>query len=246
MCGEHRSRLIRYIKWRLKKGCPICVVSTQLIEAGVDVDFPVVFRAFASLDSIAQAAGRCNREGKLQDRLGQVFVFNPPKASPCGLLRKGEDTAKELLVDRVNDLLTPELFERYFTLYYSKLNNLDQQGILDLLTKDQRICQIQFRTAAEKFHLIDDQAQQSVIIWYGEAEKWLALLKKQGPERWLMRKLQRYSVSIPKSLFQQLLDTDEVAEIYPGIYAQNVDGLYDRHRFGFVGGEGQNPLDLIV
>jgi len=97
LCGEHRSRLIRYIKWRLKKGCALCVVSTQLIEAGVDVDFPVVFRAFAGLDSIAQATGRCNREGKLPDGPGRVFVFNPPQPSPLGLLRKVENTAKELL-----------------------------------------------------------------------------------------------------------------------------------------------------
>ncbi len=245
LCGEHRSRLIRYIKWRLKKGCELCVVSTQLIEAGVDVDFPVVFRAFAGLDSIAQAAGRCNREGKLPGGPGQVFVFNPPKPSPAGLLLKGEKTAKELLADNPQELLTPELFERYFRLYYSKLNNLDKPGILDLLRKDERQCQIQFRSAAEKFRLIDDQAQQSVIVRYGEAEQWLSMLKKQGPERWLMRKLQRLSVGIPKSLFQKLLATDEIAEIYPGIYAQNVDGLYDKQRFGFVGGEGPNPLDLI-
>ena len=142
-------------------------------------------------------------------------------------------------------MLAPELFERYFTLYYSKVNTLDKQGILDLLTKDQSTCRIQFRTAAEKFKLIDDLAQQSVIVRYGESEKWLVTLKRQGPERWLMRKLQRYTVSIPKSLFQKLLATDEVAEIYPGIYAQNVDGLYDKRRFGFIGGEGTNPLDLI-
>jgi CRISPR-associated endonuclease/helicase Cas3 len=138
------------------------------------------------------------------------------------------------------------LFERYFELYYSKLNTLDKPGILELLRKDERSLQIQFRTAAEKFRLIDDQAQQTVIVRYGEAEKWLALLKSRGPERWLMRKLQRYSVSVSKRLFQELLTTGELAEVYSGIYAQNVDGLYDQ-RFGFVGGqEGPNPLDLIV
>ncbi|PZN83931.1 MAG: CRISPR-associated helicase/endonuclease Cas3 [Candidatus Methylumidiphilus alinenensis] len=245
LCGEHRSSLIHDIKLRLKEDSELCVVSTQLIEAGVDVDFPVVFRAFAGLDSIAQAAGRCNREGKLPTGLGQVFIFNPPKCSPVGLLRKGEATAKELLDDGTMAVLTPDLFERYFTLYYSKVNSLDKQGILDLLTRDQSTCRIQFRTAAEKFKLIDDLAQQSVIVRYGESEKWLVMLKRQGPERWLMRKLQRYTVSIPKSLFQKLLATDEVAEIYPGIYAQNVDGLYDKRRFGFIGGEGTNPLDLI-
>ncbi|QXP90098.1 CRISPR-associated endonuclease Cas3'' [Methylococcus capsulatus] len=246
LCGEHRSRLIAEIRERLRLKAPLRVVSTQLIEAGVDVDFPVVFRAMAGLDSIAQAAGRCNREGKLADGLGRVFVFVPPKPSPPGLLRKGEDAARELLFERAEDLLSRELFERYFELYYSRLNNLDKQGILELLRKDERSLQIQFRTAAERFKLIDDQAQQPVIVRYGEAEKWLALLKERGPERWLMRKLQRYSVNIPKSLFQKLLATDEVAQVHPGIYAQNVDGLYDS-RFGFIGGQaGPNPLDLII
>jgi CRISPR-associated endonuclease/helicase Cas3 len=245
LCGHHRSRLIRYIKWRLKRGGRLRVVSTQLVEAGVDVDFPVVFRAFAGLDSIAQAAGRCNREGRLLGERGRVFVFTPPKPSPSGLLRKGEDTARELLFDRPAELLTPESFERYFELYYSKINSLDKESILDLL-KAGRTLEIQFRTAGAKFKLIDDQAQQSVIVRYGDAERWLGMLRRDGPTRWLMRKLQRFGVNIPKGLFQKLLATGLFAEIHPGIYAQNVDGLYDK-RFGFVGGqEGPNPLDLIV
>lgn len=150
------------------------------------------------------------------------------------------------MAERPEELLTPKLFERYFELYYSSLNDLDKESIMDLL-KSGRNLEIQFRTAAEKFRLIDDQAQQSVIVRYGEAEKWLARLKNQGPDRWLMRKLQRYSVSIPKSLFQKLLASNDVAEVYPGVYAQNADGLYDKRRFGFVGDQGgPDPLGLIV
>jgi CRISPR-associated endonuclease/helicase Cas3 len=245
LCGEHRSRLIAEIRERLQRKEPLQVVSTQLIEAGVDVDFPVVFRALAGLDSIAQAAGRCNREGKLTDGLGQVFVFVPPKPAPPGLLRKGEDAARELLLDPPDDLLTRGLFERYFELYYAKLNKLDKQAVLELLRKDERALQIQFRTAAEKFKLIDDQAQQSIIVRYGEAEKWLAMLKNQGPERWLMRKLQRYTVNIAKAQFQNCLKRGEVDEIYPGIYAQVVDGVY-HERFGFTGGSNEPNLAVLA
>ena len=81
MCGEHRSQVIKQIKSDLVSEIPVRVVSTQLVEAGVDIDFPTVYRAMAGLDSIAQAAGRCNREGRLNalGKLGQVIVFNPPK-----------------------------------------------------------------------------------------------------------------------------------------------------------------------
>ncbi|WP_436395524.1 hypothetical protein ACSDBR_00190 [Acidithiobacillus ferriphilus] len=80
------SQVIADIKRRLQAGIPTRVVSTQLVEAGVDVDFPVVYRALAGLDSIAQAAGRCNREGRLAGK-GKVVVFVPPKPAPPGLLR---------------------------------------------------------------------------------------------------------------------------------------------------------------
>ena len=95
MCGEHRSRVIADIKQRLGAGEDVRVVSTQMVEAGVDVDFPVVYRALAGLDSIAQAAGRCNREGKLGR--GQVIVFVPPQPAPPGPLRRAADTTVSLL-----------------------------------------------------------------------------------------------------------------------------------------------------
>jgi CRISPR-associated endonuclease/helicase Cas3 len=93
MCGAHRSAQIAEIKQWLKEGIPTRVVSTQLVEAGVDLDFPVVYRALAGLDSIAQAAGRCNREG-LQEN-GIVVVFIPPSKIPIGHLRQAASTTKD-------------------------------------------------------------------------------------------------------------------------------------------------------
>ena len=99
MCAQHRSDVIAKIRKSLieyEKGNleTIRVVSTQLVEAGVDLDFPVVYRAIAGLDSIAQAAGRCNREGKLEE--GQVYVFMPPTGLPMGFLRQAASECQVL------------------------------------------------------------------------------------------------------------------------------------------------------
>lgn len=244
MCGEHRSRIIRYIKWRLKKNKPLRVISTQLVEAGVDVDFPVVYRALAGLDSIAQAAGRCNREGK-QDGLGCVVVFVPPKPAPSGPLLLAAQASKSLLTAHKGDVLERSLSKKFFEKYFSDAPSLDKHGIHELLTQDARDCQIQFRTVAEKFKLIDDSAYQTILVRYGNNEVLLGKLEKDGPQRWLMRKLQRYSVNLPKYLFAQLEKQGDVREIWQGIYAQVGDTLYDR-KLGVVTDGKPSPDDLVV
>lgn len=235
MCGEHRSQVIAGIRERLDKKVPTRVVSTQLVEAGVDIDFPVVYRALSGLDSIAQAAGRCNREGKL-DR-GKVVVFVPPKSSPPGTLRRAEQTTVSLLSGSTSDPMARELFTRYFEHFYVKADSLDKHGINDLLTRDARELKIQFRTAAEKFQLIDDVESQAILVWYGENQAQIGKLKKDGPERWLMRKLQRYSVNLPRHVVEKLITTGEVREVWPGIFAQAVDTLYDNDVGVMVTGE---------
>jgi CRISPR-associated endonuclease/helicase Cas3 len=225
MCGEHRSQVIESIRERLKKRLPTRVISTQLVEAGVDIDFPVVYRALSGLDSIAQAAGRCNREGEA--KRGKVVVFVPPKSSPPGTLRRAEQTTVSLLSGGTSDPMARELFTRYFEHFYVKADSLDKHGITDLLMRDARELKIQFRTAAEKFQLIDDVESQAILVWYGESQALIGKLKKDGPERWLMRKLQRYSVNLPRRAVEKLITTGEVREVWPGIFAQAVDTLYD-------------------
>ncbi|MBK9625068.1 MAG: hypothetical protein IPO38_11270 [Rhodocyclaceae bacterium] len=125
------------------------VVSTQLIEAGVDVDFPVVYRALAGLDSIAQAAGRCNREGRL--KLGRTVVFVPPKSAPPGQLRRAEQTTISLMTQSDRDPLAPETVKRYFKQFYLDAASWDKYDIQNLLTGDASRMEIQFRTAAQRF-----------------------------------------------------------------------------------------------
>lgn len=237
MCGAHRSRVINDIKARLKDGIPTRVVSTQLVEAGVDVDFPVVHRALAGLDSIAQAAGRCNREGRLPDK-GEVVVFIPPEPAPPGLLRQGENACRNVLHGVAGAPLARAHFARYFERLYAGCN-LDKHGICDALfmahgrlTGD--TLAVEFRTAAEKFHLIDDEGSVPIIVKYrgtaghdDSVEKWLATLRKEGPQRWLMRKLQRYTVTLRRGQAMTLLKQGDIEEFLPGLFVQVSDWLYD-------------------
>ena len=232
MCGAHRADVIDAIKERLKAGEPTRVVSTQLVEAGVDLDFPVVYRALAGLDSIAQAAGRCNREGRLPG-LGEVVVFVPPNAAPSGLLAKGEGACRSVLHGHAGDPLDRALFERYFRQLYYQCE-LDKHGIEKLLTVDGRTLAVNFRTAAEKFRLIDDADQASVIVLYrgphgqnATVDQHLAQLRRDGTARWLLRALQRYTVSIHQRDAQRLLAQGDIAELLPGLFVQVSDVAYD-------------------
>lgn len=213
MCPEHRSEVITRIKGRLENRESIRVISTQLVEAGVDFDFPVVYRALAGFDSIAQAAGRCNREGRLNEdgRLGRTIVFKPPQAAPPGMLRKGQDAGEEIL--RVYpDLaarLDPEVFTHYFKCFYGKVNSFDEKRIGGLLAgPDAEELKIQFRTAASRFSLIENTGQVPVIVWHTvkqrdgkpgfSGRKLLEELERTGPYRDLMRRIQRFTVSVPE------------------------------------------------
>jgi CRISPR-associated endonuclease/helicase Cas3 len=225
MCGQHRSNTIAEIKKRLRDGEPVRVISTQLVEAGVDLDFPVVYRALSGLDSIAQAAGRCNREGKLDK--GRVVIFIPENPSPKGMLLAGEQATKNVWYDRDEDLLSPNLYPPYFKEYFGAENN-DKNGIIDLLVKDASHFQVQFRSAAKKFKLIDDENIHQILVPYQrEGEKLINLLRESGPERYLLRKLQRYSVSVYKNAFEKLKKIGAIEEVSLGLWAVCVSNAYD-------------------
>lgn len=225
MCGAHRAEVIADIRQRLKDGEPVCVVSTQLVEAGVDLDFPVVYRAMAGLDSIAQAAGRCNREGRLPGIGGQVIVFNPPKPSPSGLLLKAEQAAQRVLSGSPGEPLSPANYARYFDVFYSDVNSHDKEGVMNLLTGNATRGEIQFRTAAQKFRLIPDEGQQSVFVRWGEGAGLIGRLKSEGPHRELMRRLQRHAVTLYDYQWKKLLRSGDL-ELHEDFLIQKSDVLY--------------------
>jgi len=243
MCGEHRSETIQEIKQRLKDGVATRVISTQLVEAGVDIDFPVVYRALAGLDSIAQAGGRCNREGKLnaKGRLGEVHVFVPPKPAPRGLLLKGENTTRELFSLPDFNPHNPAEFTRYFNLFYSKVNDTGSR-FKEWLQKD--VPNVHFRTVGNEFKLIDDQAQQPVFVRFGNSRKWLDELRRIGPKRHNMRKLQRYTVNLSRRDFEKAKIDGLLEEVWPGFWCWI--GRYDLNHGLDLFGSGWASEDLMI
>jgi len=215
MCGEERSDIIGEIKARLRKGEKTRVISTQLIEAGVDIDFPVVFRALAGIDSLAQAAGRCNREAKYET--GHFYVFTPPKLPPQGLLLKGAQTSQTFLSEKF-DQFSQSLYEKYFRRFYASVNDTDKANFKQLLKEGANRLEFQFRSFAKSFCLIDEKNQKSVIVQYAgkrrDGREMIRRLEIEGPHRELLRAFQRFIVNVPlhqyKSLFEKgyLYDTN--------------------------------------
>jgi CRISPR-associated endonuclease/helicase Cas3 len=250
MCAQHRSDTIADVKQALAArrealaagvpAQPVRVVSTQLVEAGVDLDFPVVYRALSGLDSVAQAAGRCNREGRLPEP-GQVHVFVPPTRSPPGLLTLARDTCKAVWHDLPAEPLALPLIARYFKRLLHDAKSTDDKGICDLLKlqPDAKALTLplQLRDAAQAFRLIDDKDGVTVLVRYRspnsreDINALIGKLEHDGPARWLMRKLQRYGVTIYKHQVAALLKAGDITEVglCPGLYVQREDwdGFYD-------------------
>lgn len=245
MCGEHRSQIIADIKKRLPHGETLRVISTQLVEAGVDMDFPVVYRALAGLDSINQAAGRCNREGTLAE-LGQVKVFIAPKPAPPGLLRKGEDTTRELTATPGFLPDTPDAFRRYSKHYYASINDNGENWWRERLVKNVNPDgNVQFRTAGQEFRLIKDQTVP-IIVRFGDNDKLIDKLRFAGLSRELMRALQRYTVNIKPDVANRLLLEKRIEEIQDGIFVQADTNLYNTQIGLDIYSDAYNPKDLCI
>ena len=243
MCGVHRSVVISRIKERLKTEEEVRVVSTQLVEAGVDLDFPVVYRAMAGLASVVQAAGRCNREGKL-DGLGKVVVFNPPEPSPVGDLRFGEDTLIDMLSSRNGHLEVDcaEIYPEYYRRFFEKQH--DCGTVFAELLDDPRDG-FQFREAADKFQMMDSRGTSTIIVRWGESEKWINKLAAVGPKREIMRHLQRYTVSVPRRITERWLADGGVVEVQ-GILVQEAKNLYSREYGLDLDWNGYSADDMII
>jgi CRISPR-associated endonuclease/helicase Cas3 len=236
LCPAHRKKILAEVRQRLDDMLPVLCISTQLIEAGVDVDFNSVIRFLAGLDSIAQAAGRCNRNGKLQQQ-GEVVVLNPQE-EPIDQLKEikiGREIAQRIFSEeQENDLLQPEIMTRYFKYYFYERSDsmpypLDKKQagrddtLLNLLgdnqfnpgRQDTPLLQQSFKTAGQIFKAIDAPTQAVLVPYDDKGKKIIGELcaAYHPAEAYkLLRQAQQYSVNVFPNVWRRL---QAAGAIYP-------------------------------
>ncbi len=211
MCPAHIKKTIDEIKLALQNtnNKKIIVVATQLIEAGVDIDFPVVYRQETGLDSVLQAAGRCNREGKLDIGHTTIFSLGP---NPPGTISDATNAFKNM--ENVEDWFAPKAMTNFFYQLFSRTESFDKQNMATYLYDPSSIC---FKTASQNFRLIEDNGV-SIIVNYEDSPKLVKTLISDGISYPLMRKLGQYTVSVHKRDFDKLNKAGFIEEITEGIY----------------------------
>lgn len=222
MCPRHVSRTIGKLKQALSENNEriIRVIATQLIEAGVDIDFPAVFRQEAGLDSILQAAGRCNREGK--SGIATTYVFSLSEEHALYGSIKDANQARTNMTN-VDDWFAPETMTEYFRQLYCRKETFDKKKIKELLYKSTEMC---FEKASDAFRLIDDTGI-SVIVNYEDSMDLVEHLKKDGMTYPLMKQISQYSVNIHDRDFRKLLEYGAIEEVLEGIYVVTDRAQYD-------------------
>ncbi|BCA79947.1 CRISPR-associated helicase Cas3' [Desulfuromonas sp. AOP6] len=253
MCPAHRKEKLAVIKDRLKKKLPVLCLSTQLIEAGVDVDFASVIRFLAGLDSIAQAAGRCNRNGEAET--AEVHVVNPAEEKIEQLvdIREGRDIAQRVLHEQADgNMLSPEAMSLYFSYYfYRRAEEMVYKvsareagradSLLNLLSDNHNNVGVtqglalrqSFKTAGKIFKAIDAPTE-AVIVPYGKGEDLVANLcaeSDQGKVRELLHEAQQYSVNVFPNVWRKLMAKGAVVPIHGGDF-HYVNECYYSKEFG--------------
>ncbi|HLY74297.1 MAG TPA: CRISPR-associated helicase/endonuclease Cas3, partial [Planctomycetota bacterium] len=192
MCPAHRRDVLARVRSDLQEGKQCRVVSTQVVEAGVDIDFPVVLRALGPLDSMIQAAGRCNREGRL-DR-GTVVVFEGGQL-PSGFYCTATSVTKSLLGEGPVDLNDPEVAGRYFCSLYSNVNT-DRERVQEARRR------FGYEEVANRFRMIEDEGTPVVVRAFGQAADVIDSLDRRaelGTSRQVWRDLQPYTVNLRRA-----------------------------------------------
>ena len=212
LCAADRKRQLDEIRARLHDGRPCCVVSTSLIEAGVDVDFPVAYREQCGLDSLLQTAGRCNREGRPE--VGPVYRFQlDGQAAPQMLAQN--ISAMNYAARRHTDLSSPEAIKAYFNELFNlrSPDRLDKKDILSMIKTGASGCMLPFAQIAELFRLIETPTR-TVYLPLGDGAELCRQLRDGKMSRGLLRRLGVYSVECYNAQFNAL-DRSGALELLP-------------------------------
>ena len=218
LCGKHRLDIINEVRRRLDNGEDCRVVSTQVVEAGVDIDFPFVTRALGPLDSIVQAAGRCNRSGNSER--GEVVIFQPAEDAemPPGQYKTATDLTRIQFNAGSLDLHSHQTIEDYFRELFSIAD-------LDAAKVQEKRRDFDYPEVSKRFRMIEDNSVSAVITGYGDsADKdkvsgHIEMLRnRKGNPRRSLRKIQPWTVPIYERQLPQFLRDGLLAEIIPGLY----------------------------
>lgn len=252
MCPEHRRKSICELKDLLESKQKIICVTTQLIEAGVDISFPCVIRSLAGLANAVQAAGRCNRSGEY-DQCCNVYLLNLNEECIRNLkeIQTGQNVTRYLLEnENYSDMQAVETLSVYFEKYYQELKNeLNyntedmeiQTDLLDLLSLNENRCSAwmkdplcfynrqAFKTAGKLFQVIDDNTMSVIVPYDEEAEMVIECLRSvEHYDEWekKLREAQKYVVGINQRL-EKILRQEQAIELLPsGVYILD-KGYYD-------------------
>ena len=218
MYPKHRRRILREIRERLQKNKKCILISTSLVEAGVDLDFQSVYRELAGVDSMIQAAGRCNREGLRPEKESKVYIFQfEGKENVLGQ-RQQIDVAKSVITDN-RDISDMESITQYFEmLYHIKGDSLDKKKILD----EFRNKRYNFAKVGKEFKLIEQNTKTIFINYETEANETLCLLKERGFTRSGMRKASQYCITVYENEFNKLYGIGSIQPI-----SEDIEDFYE-------------------
>lgn len=235
MCAKHRSQALMEIRQRLKDGEPCRLIATSLIEAGVDVDFPTVYRAEAGLDSIAQAAGRCNREGKRPLEQSNVNVFAVASDWPTPPDVEQFAGAARSVFRRYEKPLSLAAIRDYFReLYWVKGKEQLGAGMLKVV-EDGRLEGIPYEIMAKDFRMIDSRMLPVIVAYDESARKALHALQWAESCGGIASRLQSYLVQLPEQAFRALRETGAIQPVQAGKFGEqfmelvNEDLYHDKY-----------------